>query len=129
MNVQTLSSVVQSFTAALQSSPGRQAHEEDPPVFPASGGSESTTGTNQDATAVDPQQLAKAIEMVKQAITSVSDMARNLQFSIDKGTGKTVVKIIDPETQQVIQQIPSMDLLEIAKSLESSKGLLIKQQA
>jgi len=125
MSIQALSSALQPFTSALQTTQDKQASEE-PVVFPAKA-SEDTAAAQKSAQS-DPQQVAQAIETVKQAVAGISDMARNLQFSIDEGTGRTVVKVVDPETQQVIQQIPSEQLLEIAKSLESSTGLLVKQK-
>lgn len=126
MNVQALSSALQSFSSAAQTTQTKPASEE-PAVFPAKSSGDTTT--TQDAAQATPQEVAQAMESVKQAVAGISDMARNLQFSIDEGTGHAVVKIVDPETKQVIQQIPSVQLLEIAKSLETSTGLLLKQKA
>ena len=50
-------------------------------------------------------------------------------FSIDDDTGKTVVKIVDSTTQEVIKQIPSEEILSIAKALDKLKGLFIEQKA
>jgi flagellar protein FlaG len=126
MNVQALSSALQSFSSALQTTQNKQTSEE-PAVFPAKTSGDSATP--QEAAHATPQEVAQAMESVKQAVAGISDMARNLQFSIDEGSGHAVVKIVDPETKQVIQQIPSVQLLEIAKSLETSTGLLLKQKA
>lgn len=123
MNVQALSSALQSFSSAVQTKPT----SEEPVVFPAKTSGDSATP--QETAQATPQEVVQAMESVKQAVAGISDMARNLQFSIDEGTGHAVVKIVDPETKQVIQQIPSVQLLEIAKSLETSTGLLLKQKA
>jgi flagellar protein FlaG len=40
-----------------------------------------------------------------------------------------VVKVIDQNTQEVVRQIPSKEALEIAKSLDKMRGLLIRQTA
>jgi flagellar protein FlaG len=40
-----------------------------------------------------------------------------------------VVKVIDTETKQVLRQLPSEESLEIAKNLNSMKGLLINSKA
>nr|WP_294864307.1 flagellar protein FlaG [uncultured Pseudogulbenkiania sp.] len=53
----------------------------------------------------------------------------NLQFTIDKDTSTTVVKVVDSETDQVIRQIPSEDALRIAKAIDDFKGLLLKDKA
>lgn len=42
---------------------------------------------------------------------SVQTRARNLEFSIDKDTSKTVVKLIDAESKEVLRQFPSEEIL------------------
>jgi flagellar protein FlaG len=56
-------------------------------------------------------------------------VASDIQFSIDEDTDTTVVKIVDRNTQEVIRQIPSEEMLEIAKALDRLQGLLIRQKA
>jgi flagellar protein FlaG len=53
----------------------------------------------------------------------------NLLFSIDDDNGTVVVKLIDSSTQDVIRQIPSVEALEISRSLGKLKGLLLQSQA
>ena len=71
-------------------------------------------------------ELQKALEEVEKA---VAPMAQSLQFSLDKDSGKTVVKVMDTDTNEVIRQIPSEEVLAISKAVDKLKGLLIKQQA
>ena len=40
-----------------------------------------------------------------------------------------MVKIIDQHTREVVRQIPSVEALEIAKSIDKMRGLLISQTA
>ena len=40
-----------------------------------------------------------------------------------------MVKVIDRSTKEVIRQIPSKEMLELAQALERLQGLLIRQQA
>lgn len=49
---------------------------------------------------------------------------RDLHFSVDEDSGVTVVKVIDPETKEVVRQIPSDDVLRVVRSLEKGGGLL-----
>lgn len=72
------------------------------------------------------EQLTAAIE---QANDFIKPFNGSLQFQIDKDTGTTVVKVIDVDTKEVIKQIPSEDMLNLAKALNQFKGLLVKQQA
>lgn len=52
----------------------------------------------------------------------VQSVRRNLQFSIDSDSGRTVVKVIDAETDKVIRQIPSEEVLSMARRLEEQAG-------
>jgi flagellar protein FlaG len=59
----------------------------------------------------------------------IKQTANSLQFSIDEDIGVTVVKVIDTESKKVIRQIPSEEVMDIAKALDKLQGLLVKQQA
>jgi len=71
-------------------------------------------------------QLNKAVSELNQ---SPRIKSQNLQFSIDEDSKRTVVKVIDQETKEVLRQIPTKEALEIAKSFEMAKGQLIDQSA
>lgn len=75
----------------------------------------------------DPTAVRAAVSELKQWIETKAPNALN--FSIDEDTGRTVVKIIDTETGEVIRQIPAEELLAIARSLEKMQGLLLRQEA
>lgn len=91
------------------------------------------------ASAVElPQQAVRALEKIDtetvrqsadQINRFVSQFDRNLQFTVDEETGTNVVKVIDMETEEVIRQIPSEELLAIARALDKLQGLLIKDKA
>ncbi len=56
-------------------------------------------------------------------------MAQNLLFTIAKDTGKTIVRLIDSTTKEVLRQIPSEELIAIARSLGKSQSGLIERKA
>jgi flagellar protein FlaG len=60
---------------------------------------------------------------------SMADKGQDLVFSIDPDSERTIVKIVDQTTKEVLRQIPSKEALDIAKALDSAQGLLIKQTA
>ena len=70
---------------------------------------------------------------IKQAVQDLNHYAqslnRDLNFSIDETSGETVIKVMDHESGEVIRQIPSEELLAIARSLESAQGLLLSTKA
>ncbi len=93
------------------------------------------------ATAVETAAAAKGpanvptLDQVNQAVSDLNKSsqanAQGLEFSIDKDSKRTVVKVIDQSTKEVLRQIPTQEALEIAKALESTSGtgLLIQQTA
>lgn len=78
-----------------------------------------------------PGQLANEDEL-NQVVQEMNDFVKpinnSLEFSVDKDTGTTVVKVLDTETQEVIKQIPSEEMLALAKAIGQLKGLFVKQQ-
>ena len=62
----------------------------------------------------------------------VQSMHRRLEFSVDDTTNRTVVSVIDKDTQEVIRQIPSETALKLAQKLSSIQdpaGLLFEDRA
>lgn len=74
----------------------------------------------------DPQQVQESVTKINDTILSLS---RDIQFSVDQDTGREVVKVVDTRTNSVIRQIPSEEVLAIAKRLDELKGLIIHQKA
>lgn len=70
-------------------------------------------------------QLDAAVKQINTAMPASS----SLEFSIDDDSKETVVKIVDMNTKEVLRQIPTLEALEIAKSLDKIIGLLISQKA
>jgi len=58
---------------------------------------------------------------VKQSIVELNNssqlISRNLEFHIDKNSGRTVITVLDTDSKEVIRQIPSEQLLEISSRL------------
>lgn len=70
----------------------------------------------------DPRELEAAVERF-------SAQAASLEFSINKDDGRTIVRVVDRETQTLIRQIPSEEALAISKALDQMQGLLLKMKA
>ncbi len=73
------------------------------------------------------------VDQVESAVSQISDFVQNFQrdliFSIDKDSERLVVKVVDSETQEVIRQIPSEEMLRIAKNLDAADSLMLREQA
>jgi flagellar protein FlaG len=75
---------------------------------------------------VSRQQLDQAVKAVNDFVKSTNN---SLQFSVDEDSGKTIVKVVDITTKEVLKQFPSEEMLAIAKALDGIKGLLVHQKA
>lgn len=72
---------------------------------------------------------AQVEQMVQEVRKVVEPVAQNLLFTVDQGTGRTVVKVVDAQTEEVIRQFPSEELLSISKALDRLQGLLLHKKA
>ena len=64
----------------------------------------------------EQSQLIHAVEKLNEA--RVFGDKSELTFSVDRETRRPVMKIVDRETQEVIQQIPPEYVLRLAEGLE-----------
>jgi flagellar protein FlaG len=58
----------------------------------------------------------------------VKTIQRDLQFSVDDSSGETVIKVLDTQTDEVIRQIPSKEVLALTQNFESLKGVLFSAE-
>ena len=79
-------------------------------------------------TATEAPAQADIDQALKEVREAIAPVAQNLQFSLDEESGRTVIKIVDSSTDEVIRQIPSEEILAIAKALDKLQGVLIKQE-
>jgi flagellar protein FlaG len=81
-------------------------------------------------TSVPPPPSQKQLEAaVKEVARIVQPKASNLDFAIDKDSGKTIVRITDRQTGEMIRQIPSEEMVDLARNLDRMQGMLMKQKA
>jgi uncharacterized FlaG/YvyC family protein len=67
----------------------------------------------------------------------VQSIQRSLEFSVDEESGRTVVKVMDTKTDEVIRQIPPEEVLRILRNIaasgedgeRSSQGFLVQEKA
>ena len=76
--------------------------------------------------AVDTEQVESAVSRISDY---VQNFQRDLQFSVDQDSGRTVIKVVDSETEQVIRQIPSEETLRMVEQLDSPESLMFSEQA
>ena len=71
---------------------------------------------------------------VKNISSYIQDITRELNFSVDEELGKTIVTVIDESSGSVIRQIPSEDMIELARNISELKeragvGILLETDA
>ena len=75
------------------------------------------------------EEVQKSAQKVQSQLASV---APNLTFTIDQETGRTLIKVVDPLTHEVLRQIPAEEILRLDRSIDQMigrlKGLLIDRQ-
>ena len=83
--------------------------------------------------AVKAKEATPSRQEVEDAVArlnnSVQQRAQSLLFAIDDDSQRTIVKVIDLRTQEVLRQIPTPEALEIAKAIDAFRGLLVDQEA
>lgn len=68
-----------------------------------------------ETTASEPKGLQEAVSQINEY---VQDVKRDLSFSMDDKSGRTVITVTDSESGEVIRSIPSEEMLAIASYLK-----------
>lgn len=82
--------------------------------------------TQQATQAAVEQQVSQAVENIN---TVLQTRTPGLEFSVDRESDRTIVKVVDTKTQEVIRQMPSEEAIQIAKALDQLQSLLVRQSA
>lgn len=84
---------------------------------------EQTSAAPVHKVAPTPADLEK---LVVEMQNKVSGYSPELQFSVDEDSGKTIVRMTDKTTKDVVWQFPSEDALQMAKELDRyQQGLVL----
>ena len=93
----------------------------------------------QDGRSLPPEQSSPQVsaeelrEVVSKLNEHVQQIQRDLQFSVDDSSGRTVIRVVNSETEEVVRQIPSEEVLRISRNLqeqlEDVTGLIFETSA
>ena len=79
--------------------------------------------------AISDEEINEAVEVVS---AFMNNSFKHVGFSSDNSSGKTIIKVVDKETQELISQFPSEKMLAIAAKInglhleiEDASGLLV----
>ncbi|MBW2010811.1 MAG: flagellar protein FlaG [Deltaproteobacteria bacterium] len=96
---------------------------------------ESSSATEENARNYQPEH--KACEEIKEVSQVQLDELQNkierinnfrIQFSEHEATGRTLVKVIDKETEELIREVPPEDLLNALAKLDEMIGILFDKK-
>ncbi|MDH4394259.1 MAG: flagellar protein FlaG [Limnobacter sp.] len=73
--------------------------------------------------------MSEMTEVLQRANKAMIKSGSDLKFSMDLENGKPVIQIIDRETDKVLRQIPSVEMLALSKALEKMQGVLMSRSA
>lgn len=113
--------IAASFDAKDVNSLSNQATQAEPVA------ADAVTAT-QEAQKQDDVELQERVEKATQGLNEFfSSIQKNIQFSIDEDTDRSVVKVLEASSGEVIRQIPAESVLELAAKMSKASGLLVEE--
>ncbi len=76
------------------------------------------------------EQAAEASQEMLETLTNDLDMLHHvgLQFSVHETTGRTMIKVINKDTNDLIREIPPEGLLNLAAKMQEMLGILFDKK-
>ncbi len=72
------------------------------------------------------EEVAKVVEDVNAVVHQVA--STKITFDIDEDTGRSVVRVLDKETGEVIRQVPPEELLTLVARMRQLSGLIFSEE-
>ena len=90
-------------------------------------GNKSKLGTKNidEITEISHEELEKSIEKANQFLLGL-----NIQFDfkIHEGTGRTVVRLVDKQSEEVVKEIPPEKMLDVIAGIWNMAGIVIDRK-
>ncbi len=104
--------------SAVKNISATQAQSQDSNNLP--GNTENPEAGVSSPQAINTETLDKAVQQIND---NEQVVRREIKFNIDEDSGKTVIKIMDMTTNEVIRQIPNEEALVFARKLNEGADL------
>ncbi|NHN78466.1 flagellar protein FlaG [Azotobacter chroococcum] len=116
-------------TAPLSSSPlasltPRQRLENALDELPPAAGSAAAQAEGAQPGLVAREELVGPVQRINEVLGSYG-----VEFQLKEPGPRVVTEIVDRESGEVIRQIPSEEVLQVAESLEQLRGILLRERA
>ncbi len=86
----------------------------------------ANSGSTTTVAALRGEELAREAARITREL---ADLAPHVLFSVDQESGQVVVRVLDPETRELVRQIPPQELIEIRQRMDTYLGLLADEVA
>jgi flagellar protein FlaG len=74
----------------------------------------------------------ETLKHIQEALAQLNDQmrrnGRDLSFNVDERIDRVIITVKNPQTGEVIRQIPTEEVIRLAHSIEDLKGLLVNQR-
>ena len=120
--------IIQAVTKSLQIRPMESStiHQSDKKESYIKG----TSGTEEKEETIIVSEITK--EELEQAVEKANQFLLGLKtqfdFKVHEGTGRTVVRLIDKQTEKVIKEIPPEKMLDVLANIWESAGILVDRK-
>jgi flagellar protein FlaG len=78
---------------------------------------------------MDTASVEELAGAVNQLNGFLEEAHRGLRFSIDDDSGRTIVRVVDTDTDEVIRQIPSEEMLAVIRQVSEMTGKIFDEVA
>jgi flagellar protein FlaG len=113
---------IQQLAATGASAPATSVQRETLPALPAP----SQAAAPAEKREPKPEEVKAAVKDIQEFVNTVTT---DVRFSVDKDTGRMIVSVVDSKTNQIVRQIPTEDIMKIAKNIDRMQGLIFSGKA
>ena len=75
-----------------------------------------------------PVSKAEVDDAVKEIKAQLESVGRDINFSVDDELDIVIITVSDKDSEEVVRQIPSKEIVELARHNEDNKGLLFREE-
>ncbi len=118
--VQKLSGILNTVSVTKQSNTHSANTEIRRQELPSAVQTASSSAAVEDGNTVD-KTIEKKVENLN---SRMQNLQRDLQFSVDADSGRTVIRVIDRATREIIRVIPPEDVSAMAQRMDKHSGVL-----
>ena len=113
--------------------PDKHIARSDPAALPPAAPVQTKAAVAPMAPTPSPAEVKEALQTIN---SSMRELSRKLEFSVDPDSDRVIVRIVDQQTNEIIRQMPTREALDIAKAIDmdinkaahKTQGLLLSQK-